>query len=470
MSLSFRGADKEIVIFKGGNTYDKFNFPQLMQSISSVKIKIEQNRSALFEINVNPSREDGIKILQTGALTMMTDYATKLETASFFKQEQNVSPSLSELEATITQAANILDTQGKSLPVVAIKLKWPGETLPNGNEAETPWFVGAATNPDVSFDLKAFSFTIKGTAVADRVAGVYGSKVFKNTTIIDILKKIDSSLKFKSLDDETTARVNNTKLSFAYNDSSKAAMERLLYETNITYFTQDDTVYLKNRDAIYRSRPLYQFVAFRQINPAKNIYPIIEYSSDSLGRLLTGGLALGTLAKSYDMQKKEVVSEGISQSLNSEIKDAVKKQESSTDNGAPTISHPYRKELNTISSIENQIEPKSSAANRIEFSHKRSMDSYLEVNLTTMGIPNILPGTMVDVRIGDDSNGDGLPGVSGKGVVQVVEHLWDSSGWRSQLFVRIGASIGSVEYKDIPEFDPDSISETDILSKEVQEL
>lgn len=455
MTLNFRGADKQIVILKDGNTYDKNNFAVFFNSIQRVHLKISSNRVADFEITVAPSLADGLKILQTGVLSVMTGFAAKLEQTTQVKKETAISPSFAQTQLEVSESADAKTLHDKNIPVFLIKLLWPGDKLPDGNEAETPWFTGSALNPDVSFDAKSFIFTIKGVSTASRVSGIYGTNVYKNMTIRDILEDIDNTMTFVSDDDETTARLNS-KTSFAYNDSTEEAIARLLYESNILYHTYGNpkTYFLRNRESVYTSRPVYQFVAFRQIDPNKNIYPIFSYSCEGLGRLFTGGLALGVLPKAYDMSKKELVTKAYSPSLSDEAITFIEKQkDTASQQGGVTISQPTRVDTQGA-----QGSDKTPQDSRAENTALEAMQSYLNCTITTIGIPDILPNTMVDVRIGDDSTGNGLPGVSGKGMVTTVEHEYSMSGWLTTLNVRIGASIGSTEYKGIPEFSSSSSS------------
>lgn len=460
--MHFRASDKQIVIFKSGNTYDYTNFPQLFNAIQSVKITITANRVGNVEIVASPDIKDGLFILETGALTKMTEYSKKLDSSVETRDAKPISPSFSAQEAKVSGSAAVPDIVNSNMPNIAIKLSWSGETLPNGNLAETPWFFGTLDNPDVSFDAKFFTFTLKGTLYADRFSGVYGTNTYQNQTVKQILEDLaGEETIFVLLDEATIKKVTETKINFAYNDSVSLAIRRLLESLDIIYFISENRYYLRNRSSIYTSVPLYQFVAFRQIDPDKNIYPILEYSCEGLGRLLTGGLALGVLPKAFNTDEKKLESSSFSPSLNDKIKDSVDNQKDKPDSqGAPVFTYPMR--------LDTQVEGKTPAQNKVENTSKDAVANYLQVNLTTLGIPNIFPGVMVDVRIGSDDKGNGLPAVSGKGMVTEVEHEYSNSGWLTRLKVRIAASVGSAEYKDVPEFDPNLATSEDLISTKMK--
>ena len=53
-------------------------------------------------------------------------------------------------------------------------------------------------------------------------------------------------------------------------------------------------------------------------------------------------------------------------------------------------------------------------------------------------------------------------------MVTEVEHEYSNSGWLTRLKVRIAASVGSAEYKDVPEFDPNLATSEDLISTKMK--
>lgn len=434
----------DVVIYRGGLTITRENFPVLFNSISKVSAKVRVEQMAEVKIEITPSFEDALTILASGFLGTSTGadgQSPKLDNSGSQAAPTPTSISPAPAPSSADQPKNAPSNS----PYVAVRFHYPGEP-----DSETDWYGGFAVVPDMSLNSGEISITLNIVGQHGLMGMNQGPKVYKNEPALDVIKKLAATfgceIVFEEGDTETEAILSAAKVNGQYNENSENIIRRILDRLRCRYVKDtggtDSTAryVVKSIKRLHEQEPQFHFVAFRQVEPEKNMYPVFSFELTSKGTLFIPGHTFGTVSRavlSTTKEIKKVVSspEDIESKATSGVKAESMSFPTSTGDGSEKggavgkvdSSDPDETGADVPAVGNGETDTTDILNSRAEIARSE----LLKYRMTVMGLGRVQPLTMVQVTIGPGEKG--VEAFSGPCSVMSVEHIWDSGGWVSDL-------------------------------------
>ena len=435
----------DVVIYKDGLTITRENFPVLFNSIAKVSAKVRVAQMAEVKIELTPSFEDALTILASGLLGSSTGAAGQVPELDGAK----TAPSPSSIGAAAAPSSSDQPQIAPSnAPYVAVKFYYPDD-----EDSSTDWYGGFAVVPDLSLNSGEITITINVIGQHSLMSMSQGPKVFKNEPAIDVIKKLASTfgceIVFEDGDTETEAILTAAKVNGQFNENSESLLRRILDKYRCQYVKDTGGADSKARYVVKSIKYLheqevqYHFVAFRQVEPEKNVYPVFSFELISKGTLFFPSHTFGTVSRAVLSTTKEIKKfVGTADAIEAKATGGVKAEGLAF----PTSTGAGADKGGAVGKVDTS-DPDETGADAPAVGNKESdttevlnsraeiaRNEMLEYRMTVMGLPKIQPQTMVQVTIGPGEKG--VEAFSGPCAIKSVEHIWDVGGWVSDLEVR----------------------------------
>lgn len=451
MTIDFNGGIHEVILFKDGRRYDKSNFPILFNSIASVSVKFGNENLGTMEVQITPSLEDGFKILDSGLLGIgMTQ---KGQAPELLSQNGNASRSIiPKTPDSIVSSAKPSPPEtgsGSVYPVLAIRFLYQDQLDNDQTEASTPWYVGICNVPDLSLTATEMIITMKAASQGVQASKFIATARFENESIFEAVQKLVKPFGIAISFDDDDTRTEELLKSKTYTGIS--AEPPLLTIKNILmtvdcYFSlisgdgknANDEIRIKSRQSVNEGKIDFTFVLYRQIDPAKNVIPIYDFSLSSNGALFLPGGAFGSSQAGIDSETKDKVT--------LEVDDQSNRTKALSGNQAGAFKVPegegktfgVSNGINpifdvTISGDNIPVTQSGTLSNRPEIESKALSDGTLGLfyQITVPGLPRLRAMRLAQVIIGDN-----IKGISGPGQIYTITHRTGSDGWVSEIEFR----------------------------------
>ena len=449
MTINYNGGIHEVVLFKDGERYDKSNFPQLFNSIASVTAKVGNQSLGTIEVQITPSFEDGITILNSGLLGIgLTQKGQKPKTASGDASDKSVtSKPIEDTVATPKAGESSSDFAESIYPVLAVRFLYADQFDNDGTEASTPWYVGILNTPEVSFSASEISITMKAASNGVMASKFITTAKFENESIYDCITKLlepyEIEITFDEDDSQTESLLQSETYSGISSEPAMMTVKNILLKVDC-YFSLingDDKqpaneIRIKSRKAVNEGKVDFTFVLYRQIDPANNVIPIYDLQIQSNGALFLPGGAFGSSQKGLDPTTKKIVKlevndksnktkglTGSSAGMNKMVGSSGKV--SGITNGLGTVSPDI-----DVSGDNIAITQRGTESNKDEIESKALTDGSLGLTytITVPGLPRLRAIRLAQIIVGDN-----IKGISGLGQIYSVTHRTGSDGWVSEI-------------------------------------
>jgi len=453
VTIDFNGGIHEVVLFKDGKRYDRSNWPVFFNSIQSASVKFGNENLGTMEVALSPSMEDALSILASGLLGIgMTQKGQKPETIGSASTSKSVIPKgtesiISSPKATDASASAPSDSV---YPILAIRFLYPDQLDNDGTEASTPWYAGICNVPELTMNSTEISITIKAASQGVMASKFIATTRFDKENMYDAIKKLADlfglRMTFDEDDTQTEALLRSKTYTGISSEPPLMTIMNMLMQVDCTFMlhsgdgkTPQDEMRIKSRKSINEGRIDFTFVMYRQIDPAKNVIPIYDFSLNSNGALFLPGGAFGSSQTGVDSSTKK--------SVKLEVNDKSNKTKALTSNDAgmgrlPAAEGSTFGVSKGIQSIPPDVEmsgdripitQSGSLSNKSEIESKALTDGSLGISytITVPGLPRLRAMRLSQVIIGDN-----IKGISGPGQVYTIEHRTGGDGWVSIIDFR----------------------------------
>lgn len=457
MSLDFRGGYAEVVIFKEGLRFDKSNFPELFNSITEVRAKSRSKEAADITVVVSPSFLDGLKILQSGLLgTGLSRTGQKPPATATPDNQQKKELPAKSIEDSVSNPKQATNTSGSSLlasnlPYMAVRFSYPDQLDNDGLPAETIWYSGMMGIPELELHGNEIGLTLKAYGYMTFLGSLEGPIVFRNEPMIDAINRLASPLgltvTFDEGDSQTADLLSRKKVTGCFNEAKLTTIRTILFQADCDFIhltgegsEAKNELRVKSRKAIADGKIDFTFVLYRQIDPTNNVIPMTNFQLRSPGNLFMAGSAFGSFQRTIDPSTKKVDKiffkpedfDGTTLNNNNSGGGALP---SDTGTGAEMKGGVGIKDASdpNLAGRSDMTLARDGVTNKdeIQSSSKAQLAAFWTADIELPGLPRLRPLTVAQVIVGDN-----VPGLSGPGQVNSVEHVWDSNGWSSHIEFR----------------------------------
>lgn len=474
MTLTFRDGTHNVKIYRDGKKFDRENLSYFFNSISEVTAKLAAGNIATVKVTLTPSYEDGLKILASGLLGL---YAAKLGqnpapagegSAGKTVSSKSTASKVSLPPAGKTQRQPLL---APNTSFLAVQFLYNDQEDNDGSLAQTPWFTGVMTTPNVEVSSGGISITINAMGSGALLGTIQGVYTFENESALSVLNKLAKSIgikiAFEKGDTETESLLTNKKITGGFNEPKLQSIKSVLHaadcfwtETTGTDAKPEAQIVVKSRKKFAEGQIEFTFVKFRQIDPSNNVIPIYDFSLGTTSNLFLAGAAFGSFQRCFNEKTKKV------DTLDVSTKDIDGKSFSGSETtggtlpsstvqygkGAIGVTDPSDAEV-TGSSHMAVVRDDVKNTDEIKSTTKRAVFLGPTYTLVVPGLPKLRPLSMVQVIVGDK-----IPGLSGVCLVSSVLHKSDGGGWKSEIQLRqtggltdasLASQFSNKEIKDV---------------------
>lgn len=466
MTFDFLSFYVQVEIEKNGVVYDKNSFPALFNSVSMVKAEIRMNEIAKIEITLTPSYQDAIDILRSGLLGIGNSPSVPdSDSSNKSSTSINTSSGNSAVASSSGSKDPLRDTL-KNFSNMRVKFMRPLDNLTSQGKMETPWYVGAITQPDVRIEGAEVTITLKGYAFALFMSGPKMILEIKDgDSVYDVVEKvlglIDHTMVFDQ-DDATTEEEMRSKKLIGEKRSQppfnilKWALSLVgcdfVLGANVLSGEESDKsgnqVLIRKRQSTFEQPPVYTLVQWRNPDPQADPpeIPIVNFSLESGGPLFFNGFAFGVFRLGEDPLKKKVIIPEALESRNFK-ETATTPSSSKKANSDDTNKIGMRVPVHSDQESE-QSQTSDSAVNEME----KQLINFQKFVIDIPGVPGIAPTNLCMMRIGT------LDEMSGYLLVTSVTHTADSSGWMTSLEARMTGGLDGNQPQQVKAMQPGSRS------------
>lgn len=457
MALDFRGGYAEVVIIKEGLRFDKSNFPELFNSITEVRTKSRSKETAEIEVTVSPSFLDGLKILSSGLLGTgfsrkgQKPPATATPESSIKKEvpAKAISDMVSNPKQVNKGARSAL--LSSSLPYMAVRFSYPDQTDNDGLPAETVWYSGLMGVPELDMNSTEISIKLKAHGVLVLLGAMEGAIIFRNEPMLDAVEKLAAPLgltvSFDDGDTQTEALLRQKKVNGCFNEAKLTTIKTILFQADCDFMhltgegsEAKNEIRIKSRKAITDSKIDFTFVLYRQIDPTNNVIPIVNFALRSPGTLFMSGGAFGSFQRTVDPATKKVDKifftpedfDGTSLNNNNSTGGTIPADTGDGNEfkggvGVKDASDPNLAGRSDMTLARDGVTNKD----EIQNSSREQLGNMWTAEITLPGLPRLRALTVAQVIVGDN-----VPGLTGPGQVNSVEHVWGGDGWTTTIEFR----------------------------------
>lgn len=449
MTINFNGGIHEVLLFKDGQQFDKTNLPYFFNSITSVEVKVPKDQGASIQITLEPSFDDGVKILSSGLLGY--GHSAKGQKPAPQGESTKAKTSTSVENTTSQPAAAGAGSSSKAslgdqvTTFVGVRFRYPGQTDVDGSAAETPWFTGPMRQPQMEINGVDISITLFANATGALLSEIQGTSVFENQPAIDIIRTLAESIKIEvtfDASDTETESILSEPISLIVNEPKMQTIRNILYKFDCFFVMSSGTgkqpvseIRIRSIKAITRDIIQYSFVTLRNIDPARNVIPIYNLSLESFGPLFSPQGSFGSFQRYVDESEKKVENVAVNP-------DVVENQRMTGADGAVGTLPKSGEQFGGSSGVTDDSDPELTGSStpaysrgeektnikEIEAATKRAAFDGLHYRLTLPGLPRLKPLVVCQVIVGDF-----IPGLSSAGWLQEVVHTSNNEGWLSTV-------------------------------------
>jgi hypothetical protein len=421
----FLGSTYDMKIYKAGQMFDRENLPEFFNSISRVYLASRTGEIAQIEITLTPSYDDAMFILRSGLLGTGLGKPGQLPKSS---KEKQAPKDISSQSTTTTGASDtgLLSDVMAGFAQVEVSLLRPGEGL------ATRFYRGAITQPSVSIQSAQVTITLKayGNAIF-ATSAQYDFDLGKTGTIKELIQAccdlIGYNFSIKKSHKATVDKKLETKVPPKIVRDSPFNMIRWALGQARCSFHDDpleqNTITIIDMDtsAFKPEEPQITLVQWRQIDPDKNVFPIIDFNLNSNVSLFLTGRSFGNYKLGADEKRKK---SSTNNSIESEIDSSDRENKVDTSKTTKRIENTQQRPGISVANYTQSSQEQSNLSDSDSMIGSAQFQKYI---LTILGIPHIGMLDQVNVLIGD------IQELSGVILVTKVEHSLDEGGWITNL-------------------------------------
>lgn len=435
------GGACEVLVYKDGTVWNRSNFPVFFNSIAKVSAIVAVEQMAQIKIEVTPSFNDALTILASGILGTSTGAAGQTPSTAL---DKSVTPTSVSSSATASSSTATV-TAPSNAPFYAVRFFYPGE-----EDASTDWYGGLAVQPGLSMNNGEVTINLNIIGQHGLMQMNQGPKTFNNESAFDVITKLAAKFKveleFDDDDDETKAILQKETITGQYNENDESIIRRILMKLRCHVVkdqggTNSKARYLVKSLKYLHSQPIdYHFVALRQVQPEKNVIPLLSFDLSSTGTMFYPGATFGIYSTAVMSSTKEIKkfastpNDAESDSTNATSSDSGAMPEDTGDGdekggatGKVDTSDPDEAGVSQPALGNDAMDTLDIMAARSEIARSEQMEFHAE----TYGLPDIQPLIMAQLTIGPGEKG--IEAFSGPVSVKGLEHIWDSNGWHTSM-------------------------------------
>lgn len=400
------------ILFGVGNV-GKQQFPNLVESI---RVKTSIASFTEVEVVFAPPFEQAVRLIQSGLLGLGFQTGKK---------------------GTFSEDVNSTAASAKSFGFnqIAVQLFYGGK--------KTPLYKAILMAPELDINPSSITIMTKGISLLFQSTKESDKKVIEDKTRKSIIESFAESLKdkveIKFQDGDSKCADAMSKIeSLNQTETNWRSIKEILQKTNCEILdtgtkspSGKPTFVIMSKDFSRKIKKNIVTLRLRgQINPNKNIYPILDMKTTVNNYLL--GQTLGVQSTPFDPMDKKLkdpTKEQIGLDTKKKFTDSIPSSDGSMSGGA---SDPEMKKRAPIMSISNSLKE------NLEGLLQEFTDSPFQYTVKTIGIMDLLPGRPINVEIA------GAKLLSGIYDLYSVEHTFSSSGVETSLTLARTGGLGSI--------------------------
>lgn len=419
--------------------------------VDSVRVTMGLFRILNIDVTLNPPIEIALKLLRSGNLGFGFSVPKPVPAPKTDGSDDTMAKKLSGLSVVMNK--------------IAVRMHYGGMS--------SPWYKGLLLQPEVDINTEGITIQLKAVGMLFDAAKTYVTKSFdKEMTTEQIVRELLGKEIEPDIKPEARALLSQKHGGYTTTKNNFESAKEILQKKHCKMVLAGAGDLGKQRVLIFsaneeknKEKANAEFVAFRQINPSLRQFPMFSFSAP-IQNLLVGpwcGFNLGFLKKDdksktrYAADAEDVAKTRSKLFSNGSMGGGASQAPtdstgnaggiSRSDQAAKTVPAIYRDAINnTIDNIR-------------EFVHD-FVDHVFEYDVTTVMVPDLLPGHVVKVSISDIKEFNGTYGV------MEVTHSITSSGAETQsrlyrtagLVQATSAGIETVKTATMEKFSRKSVS------------
>jgi len=397
--------------------------------VESVTVKIGLMETFQLEVKICPPLVDAVRLINTGKIGLGFSIANTDSTTKSSGGGDGVSGSGSKF----------------SLNKMAVQIFYGGR--------HTPVFKALLLMPNVEVGEEGIDITMKGIGMLFESTKTPGLLSGQMTPLAAIKKWLgDGNSVHVEFDDRSTAELTKETHAYPVTKTGFEAAKHVLEENGCRmYYAGSNTIDgLQTVKVVHdegrRQKSAIKFVAFKQIDPNKNVYPILSLSAP-INNLVLSAAIHGSKTSVIDKSSKSVSQQdGGASSYQQKVTPKITTQDGSVGGGADSGDRNSFGEpsgaadgegIGTImGAISRQF---SSGVDAIHGVVHDWMNKVFNYEITSVMIADLLPGRMVGINVAD------IKALTGDYDLKSVEHSVSTAGAETKIeIVAMGGMISAV--------------------------
>jgi hypothetical protein len=397
--------------------------------VENISVKIGLMETFQLEVKICPPLADAVRLINTGKIGLGFSLSSSDSTTKTTNSGDGVQGSSSKF----------------SLNKMAVQIRYGGRV--------SPVFKALLLMPEVEVGEEGIDITMKGIGML--FESTKTPAILPGTmTPMDAIKKwmgdgVNVHVKF---DDRAAKELSQNTSTFPVTKSGFEATKHVLEQHNCRmYYAGASTVdglqtVQVVHDEFRRQKSAIKFVAFKQINPNKNIYPILNLSAP-INNLVLSAAIHGSKTALVDKANKNVTQQdGGAASYAKKNTTKITTQDGSAPGGADSGNRNEYAEPagvgdgSTIGTMMGAISrPFNDGVDAIHGVVHSWMNQVFNYDISSVMIADLLPGRMVGVNVAD------IAALTGDYDLKTVEHSVGSGGAETKIeIVAMGGLVSAV--------------------------
>jgi hypothetical protein len=386
--------------------------------IESINLKIGLMETFSLEVKICPPLEDAFRILNSGRLGLGFSVVKTDSQSKSTNEGDGVSGSGGKVE----------------LNKIAVKLYYGGK--------HSRVFTAYLLQPTIEMGSEGLEITLKGIGMLFESTKTPALLKGQKTPIEAVNAWLGNStrLQVKFSDKARAVLGSFEKQDYAITKSGyEAAVDLLKNHGCSLYYHGSEganspaVVRIVHTEDMRKSHG-YTFVAFKQIDPNNGIFPILDFSAP-VNNLVTSAAIHGTFSSVFDKKTKKAAQEDAGvDSMRKEVTDIMSTQDGSVAGGAQSGDQDQdgnfsgMEDGSSIGHIMGGIKGAiSNTGDAVKGLVHDWMNHVFNYHITTVGIPDILPGVGVNIAVGE------IVALTNTYDLKSVEHSISSAGFETKL-------------------------------------
>ncbi len=394
--------------------------PDFANFVENVSVDINLFRFTQISITLTPPIDEAIALINSGVIGLGFGNGGDSKNATS-------SSSGGSAFAVVAKATNVFNK---------IRLRLHSGGL------SSAWIEGILLAPDVSLNADSISITIKAIGLLWDTTRANNAKAFRSKTGKSILDALtDNGEKFiitiNPKDSRAQSRFDKI-LNLNQNISNWQTVADLLEKENCriidrgaesldgkTRYEIVSMEYARSRNDLVRT-----FVAFKQINPNKGVFPILSFETSLVNYF--GGLTIGSIVDAFKSTDKQRSSRNqVGAKTAGEFSTKITSSDKTIPGGGEEGKSGHK-----LTSPADRGEGGHPALDMIKGAFQSIMDSPMEFTVTTMALVDQVPGRIANIEISDAKF------LTGSYDVKSVTHEIGQGGAETTL--KLGKSFGLI--------------------------